>query len=210
MSFRRLFFWSLLLFAVSCARHPNDALCTGDLLFIENPDYPDETSMDGAIEAATGSFIHVAIVDVDADGQVWVIDATRRRGVDRHSLDTLLSDFSTEDGRKPVLTVKRLKDTTGVHRYVQNALSFIGQSYDETFLPDNGAMYCSELVRESYRMEDGTYLFEDQPMNFRNAQGAFPPFWQDHFARLGLPIPQDTPGTNPTDLAASPLLINRK
>lgn len=207
---RRLVLWGFLLFAVSCARHPENDLQAGDLLFVENPEHPDETSMDGAIEAATGSFIHVAIVDIDMDGQVWVIDATRRRGVDRHPLDTLLSDFATEDGRKPVLTVKRLKDTTGVHGFVQRALSFIGQPYDEAFLPDNGAMYCSELVRESYRMEDGTYLFEDQPMNFRNAQGAFPPFWQDHFACLGLPIPQDTPGTNPTDLAASPLLTIRE
>ena len=43
-------------------------------------------------------------------------------------------------------------------------------------------------------------------MNFRNADGTMPQFWTDLFSRLGEPIPEGEPGTNPNDMARSTLL----
>ena len=186
---------------------------TGDLLFIGIPgDYSlDEGSMSEAIASATGdgsglNLIHVAILEKDSEGRDWVIDATIKHSVDRHPLDTLKSDFTLKDGSQPVYIVKRLKDTTGVASFIVNAKNALGEPYDVAFLPDNGARYCSELVRDSYRLADGTYLFDEEPMNFKNAEGEMPVYWEQLFALLGMPVPQGVPGTNPQGMCASPLL----
>lgn len=157
--------------------------------------------MDEAIVSATGNLTHVAIVEIDADGNRWVIDATPQRGVCRYSLDTLI-----QDNPGAVFLVKRLRDTSGVSRFVDNARRFIGEPYDLSFLPGNDAHYCSELVRDAYRRPDGEYLFEDRPMNFLAPDGSMPSYWESLFGELGMPVPQGIPGTNPQDMSASPLL----
>ena len=209
---KKIFVFLALAASLACCTSRPEALRTGDLVFVGIPaDYSIEAdSMDDAITAATGekgqmNLIHVAIAEVQGDS-TWIIDATIRHGVDRHPLDTFLRDFTLKDGSLPVFVIKRLKGSHDVASFVEQAKAFCGQSYDMAFLPDNGALYCSELVRESYRAADGSYLFENQPMNWKNAEGEYPLYWQELFARLGTPIPQDVPGTNPQDMAASPLL----
>ena len=157
--------------------------------------------MDEAIVSATGNLTHVAIVEIDADGNPWVIDATPKRGVCRYPLDTLVLD-----NPGATFLVKRLRDTSGIALFVGNARRFVGEPYDLTFLPDNGAHYCSELVRDAYRRPDGNFLFEERPMNFLAPDGSMPPYWESLFDRLGMPVPQGIPGTNPQDMSASPLL----
>lgn len=184
---------------------------TGDLLFVGIPgDYTlDESEMDGAISAATGAtdlnLIHVAILEVGKD-TTWIIDATIKHGVDRHPLDTMFKDFTLKDGSQPTYIVKRLKHSKKAAQYVENAKKFLGLPYDVAFLPDNGALYCSELVRESYRTPEGGYIFDEKPMNFKNANNEFPVYWQQLFALIGQEIPQDVPGTNPQDMSGAPVL----
>lgn len=183
-----------------------DRLRSGDLVFVGIPmEYSlDTDSMDGAIAAATGSgrlnLIHVAIAEVRGDS-TWIIDATIKHGVDRHPLDTFLADFTLRDGSYPTFKVMRLKDDANAALYVENAKKFIGQAYDPAFLPDNGAMYCSELVRDSYRDEDGNTVFSEAPMNFKDENGEFPVYWEQLFARLGMAIPQGITGTNPQKMS---------
>ena len=43
-------------------------------------------------------------------------------------------------------------------------------------------------------------------MNFKDADGNFPVYWQQLFERLGQPIPQDVPGTNPQAMSKEPAL----
>lgn len=189
------------LLAFTACGHPARVnLQTGDLLFVGSCD-EDPGSMDEAISSATGNLTHVAIVEVDADGRTWVIDATPKRGVYRYPLDTLI-----QDNPGATFLVKRLRDTSGVSRFVDNARRFIGEPYDLTFLPENEAHYCSELVRDAYRRQDGSFLFEDKPMNFLAPDGSMPPYWEALFERLDMPVPQGIPGTNPQDMSASPLL----
>ena len=89
---------------------------------------------------------------------------------------------------------------------IERARKFIGQPYDYSFRPDNGKMYCSELVWESYLAPDGSRRFPARPMNFLAADGSLPRFWAELFAGLGEEIPQDIPGTNPNDMARDPQL----
>ena len=185
--------------ALSACHSPVDRLQTGDLLFVGTSE--EAGSMDEAIVAATGNLTHVAIIQVDQAGMPWVIDATPKRGVSRYPLDSLI-----QANPGAIFLVKRLKDTTGVSLFVENALRCIGTPYDLTFLPDNDAYYCSELVREAYRRPDGSFLFDAAPMNFLSSDGSLPAYWEELFERLDMPVPQDVPGTNPQDMSRSPLL----
>ena len=78
--------------------------------------------------------------------------------------------------------------------------------YDNAFLPDNGALYCTELIRESYRTPEGEFIFPEKPMNWKNSEGEIPPYWTWLFGLLGMEVPQDVPGTNPHDMALLPIL----
>ena len=206
-SMRRVLLLITAILLASC----KSGIKTGDLLFVGIPgDYSlDESEMDGAISASTGTtslnLIHVAILEVGKD-TTWIIDATIKHGVDRHPIDTMFKEFTLKDGSQPTYIVKRLKDSRKAAQYVENAKKFIGRPYDVWFSPDNEAMYCSELVRDSYRTPDGDYLFDAKPMNFKNASGEFPVYWQQLFALIGQEIPQDIPGTNPQDMSEAIVL----
>ena len=198
-----------LLLAAGCSPK-NDIPRSGDLLFVAIPaDYSlDTTEMSSGIAAATGeagslNYIHVAILEVEGDS-TWIIDATIKHGVSRYPLNTFLTDFTLRDGSLPHFEVMRLKD--GPRDLVANAKMFIGEPYDVYFLPDNGAHYCTELVRDSYLDETGAPIFESAPMNFKGEDGEFPVYWEQLFGLLGMPIPQGVEGTNPYDMHLSPLL----
>ena len=199
---RRAFVILLMLCSAACS-FVSESLQTGDLIFVsEGAGSANSGSMSEAIVSATGAITHVAIIEVDGSGTTWVIDATPKRGVARYPLASLLKDNPGAS-----FTVKRLRDTSGVSRFVENAKAFIGQPYDLTFLPDNDAMYCSELIRESFRLPDGTCLFEEAPMNFLAPDGTVPAYWEQLFEDLGMEVPQGVPGTNPQQMSQSPLLV---
>lgn len=190
-----------------------ERLRTGDLIFVGIPeDYSlDKDSMDSAITDATGdaqglNLIHTAIAEVDDAGRTWIIDATIKHGVDRHPLDTFLRDFTLKDGSWPVFEVMRLKDDRQAAASVERAKQYLGRPYDVHFSPTDEALYCTELVYDSYLDADGQPIFHAAPMNFKDADGNFPLYWQQLFARLGEPIPQDIPGTNPQAMSKEPAL----
>ena len=194
--------------------------CTGKASAIENGDLvfvgfradssAAQGSMDEAIVSATGSgevnMVHVAIVEVEGDS-LWIIDATRRRGVSRYPLDEFIKDNTGRRGSS-VLVVRRMKDNSLAAEWIERAKTFLGQPYDSLFLPDNGAMYCSELVRESFLSAGGEHLLEDKPMNFKGPDGEYPLYWKNLFEGLGMDVPQGVPGTNPHDMSNSPQLYS--
>ena len=207
-------FWILgMVFVMAGCGGEKIGLRTGDLVFVGLPHEVtlSDEGAEGAIAAATGegelNFIHVAIVEVDPCDSVWIVDATLRHGVARYPLREFLSDFNRSDGSFPAFVVMRPDgDEDALEGYVQNAKAFIGQPYDTTFLPGNDARYCSELVRDSYVTSDGEYLFDTVPMNFKNSDGEFPTYWVRLFSRIGEPVPQGLPGTNPQAMSSSAIL----
>lgn len=177
-------------------------LQTGDLLFQVGRD----GGMNDAIAQATGDeldfdYTHVGIAIVGPDGP-QVIEATGGVGVVITTLDEFLSRSAmSADG--PVVTVARLISARREQislQAIERAKTFMGQPYDTSFLPNNGKIYCSELVWESFQ-DDGTAIFDAQPMNFRAPDGTMPPYWIAHFEALGEPIPEGVPGTNPHDMS---------
>lgn len=171
----------------------------GDLLF-----FSEEGAMGNAIKASTGKYTHVALVEsLGHRDTVWIIDATQKHGVSRRPLTTKYGSSDFPD-------VYRFKyGCFSIDSVLARARSFIGQPYDNAFLPDNGALYCSELVYEVFLndcSDKGKHLIEAKPMNWRDKNGNLPKYWKKHFKKLGMPVPEGVPGTNPTDLSRSPML----
>ncbi len=194
---RSLLYIGILLCGFSCARNA-PCLHPGDLLF----QVGETSEMTGAITAATGkerqlNYSHVGIA-VRSRGVGSVLEATSDGGVRVTALGDFLARSARIDGR-PAVTVMRLRDTTGVAAAIERARKFIGQPYDYSFRPDNGKMYCSELVWESYLAPDGSRRFPARPMNFRAADGSLPgsgqnclPDWERRFPRI---FPERIPTT---------------
>lgn len=201
---KSLLYIGMLFSAVSCGR-PTPELHPGDLLFQVGK----TSEMTEAITAATGeaqrlNYSHVGIA-VPAAGADSVLEATSDGGVRLTALADFLGRSARIDGR-PAVTVMRLRDTTGVTAAVARAHTYLGQPYDYSFRPDNGKMYCSELVWASYLAPDSSRLFTARPMNFRAADGTMPQFWTELFAKAGEEIPEGVPGTNPNDMARESIL----
>lgn len=188
-----ILFFIFLLTLTSCTGKENNTLRSGDLVFqVSGGSEMGEAITDATAKNASVSYDHVGIVCVE-DGKTFVIEATPKQGV----VLTAWEDFTEQaDGM-----VMRLRQPCDMEKTIARAKSHLGEAYDWSYLPDNGKMYCSELVYESYRTTDGKPLFTARPMNFRNADGEMPAFWTDLFSRLGEPIPEGLPDTNPNDMA---------
>lgn len=176
--------------------HPRYTLQSGDLLFLDNS----RSDMEKAITASTGEYSHVALVERDSADDVWVIEASPKNGVQRvpyrqFEREHLVGFFG---GNIDIYRLTVAFDTAAV---LARAKSLVGKPYDDAFLPDNDAYYCSELIQTAF---GGIIL--SQPMNWRDADGNLPEYWAKHFEELGVPVPEGVPGTNPTDMSRSPLL----
>lgn len=193
---RSFFFLGLLFIITYCLSVCSaQSRTTGDLLFVRSKD----SKMEKAISASTGKYTHVALVERDHNGYVWVIEADRQNGVQRISFN----DWEKEhNGQYDVFRLTQPFDTADV---IFHAKQFLWKPYDDAFLPDNNQIYCSELIYECF-WKDGEHLFEAKPMNWRNADGNIPEYWIEHFRELGVPVPEGVLGTNPTDMAKSPLV----
>ncbi|MDE5609140.1 MAG: hypothetical protein K2I66_02000 [Bacteroidales bacterium] len=203
-----------LLLAMTIACHSNGRRAgeayvpqSGDLLFV----LADASAFSGAIADATAQhdslkFSHVAIVGVQ-NGQPYVVEASSRCGVARTAWDTFFSLAPKIDGKPGVVAMRVVADGFHAEQALARAETHIGEAYDWSFLPNNGKMYCSELVYESYLLEDGRALFSARPMNFRNAEGHLPEFWRTLFEELGEAVPEGIPGTNPNDLSKETSLV---
>ena len=181
---------------VVCRNEINDTLQSGDLIFLNN----NRSDMEKAISASTGEYTHVALVERDSTGDVWVIEASPKYGVQRISYEQfernhLLGFFG---GNMDIYRLSVPFDTAAV---IARAKKLVGKPYDNAFLPDNDAYYCSELIQVAFGG-----IFPSQPMNWRDDEGNLPEYWIKHFEELGLPVPEGVPGTNPTDMSRSPLL----
>ena len=173
---RKLYF--LLLFTlVGCS-----LLHTGDLLF-------HVVSQGNAITDVTPGMIdHVAIV-MSPDS---VIEAVGK-GVKTTPIDSLRQ----QDGYYLMARVKGADSKQSL----RNALQYLGRPYDRLYLPDNDAIYCSELVQLSFVDKHGKRLFSPIPMSFHDATGRITDYWRQFYAKHQLEVPEGEPGTNPGELS---------
>ena len=153
----------------------------------------DTSGMGQAVKESTGQYTHVALVERVVNS-LFIIDATQKRGVARRPIENTFAN-------KMSVEVYRLTIPFDTSAIIARAHTLIGKPYDNAFLPDNGAYYCSEFIQVIYDT-----LFPSAPMNWRDKEGKLPEYWENHFKELGIPVPEGVLGTNPTDLSRSPLL----
>lgn len=156
---------------------------SGDLIFVK-----DLSDMGQAIQESTGNYSHVAIF---LDGQVY--HATVEGGVIAQSPEDFFEAEKVYDlYRYPKIDSKEVKKL---------AESFLGSPYNASFFPNGDGFYCSQFVAEILP------IFETIPMKFGDDTQEISDFWREYYRDLGLPVPLNQPGTNPSQLAASPLLV---
>ena len=151
-------------------------------------------------EAGELDFSHVGIIEISESGEANVIEASPEEGVRSVSLQEFLDNSPKIEGRSGVV-IKRLQIDIEPGKIIETAKGYTGESYDWWYLPNNGKMYCSELVYESFVDAEGKHIFEATPMNFRNPDGSMPEFWTELFGKLGAEIPEGVEGTNPNGIA---------
>ena len=155
----------------------------GDLIFVK-----DLSDMGQAIQASTGNYSHVAIF---LDGSIY--HATVEGGVLAQSPEAFFEVEKVYDlYRYPKIDHKEVK---------KQAESLLGSPYNASFYPDGDGFYCSQFIAEILP------IFETIPMKFGNDTQEISDFWSEYYRELGLAVPLNQPGTNPSQLATSPLLV---
>ena len=155
----------------------------GDLIFVK-----DDSDIGQAIQESTGNYSHVTIF---LDGQVY--HATVEGGVLAQSPEDFFEVEKVYDlYRYPKIDHKEVK---------KQAESFLGSPYNASFYPAGDGFYCSQFVAEILP------IFETIPMKFGDDTQEISDFWSEYYRELGLAVPLNQPGTNPSQLATSPLLV---
>ena len=155
----------------------------GDLIFVK-----DLSDMGQAIQASTGNYSHVAIFLDDS-----IYHATVEGGILAQSPEDFFEVEKVYDlYRYPKIDHKEVK---------KQAESLLGSPYNASFYPDGDGFYCSQFIAELLP------IFETIPMKFGNDDWEISDFWSEYYRELGLPVPLNQPGTNPSQLATSPLLV---
>jgi len=80
--------------------------------------------------------------------------------------------------------------------------------YDQLYLTDSAALYCSELVVDMFTAANGGKpFFLETPMSFRDkTTGEVLPSWVQYYGMFGMPVPEGQPGSNPGDISNDPRL----
>ena len=157
-------------------------LASGDLIFVS-----ENTEMGQAIQASTGNYSHVAIF---LDGSIY--HATVEGGVLAQSPEDFFEAEKVYDlYRYAAIDCPEVK---------KKAESLLGAPYNASFYPDGDGYYCSQFVAAILP------IFETIPMKFGEGEEEISSFWKAYYRELGLAVPLNQPGTNPSQLAQSPHL----
>ena len=155
----------------------------GDLIFVK-----DNSDIGQAIQASTGIYSHVAIF---LDGLIY--HASGKAGVIcQKPIDFFESDCLYDIYCYPQIDIQLVK---------KSADQYLGAPYNASFYPDGDGFYCSQFIAELLP------IFETIPMKFGNDVQEISDFWKEYYKELGLAVPLNQPGTNPSQLAISHLLV---
>lgn len=149
---------------------------------------------DNAITDVTQGIEGMKIEHVGIYYNSYIIEATPRNGVCLTPIDS----FIKRNGGRVI--VGRV-DSADIKLSIENALSYKGLPYDNIFMPDDSAIYCSELVQKSFVRNDSSLIFSPIPMSFHDASGNITPFWIAFYKQRGMEVPEGQPGSNPGELS---------
>lgn len=176
----------------------------GDLIFQDMDCGP----LCDAIEAVTqgyngNDFSHMGMV-YHRNDTLYIIEAAGK------AVRLNMYDKFAKNTKKPMY-VGRLKKQhlKLIPQAIDFSLKQLGVPYDEEYLYDNGAYYCSELIYDAYMFANGgRRFFRLYPMTYKQpGTNAFFPAWVNYYKTIGKEIPEGKPGCNPGGMSTSDKII---
>lgn len=194
-----LFLW-ILCSCVSQREIAFSSLQIGDLIFVEAR----QENLSGAINRVTQTsehenFDHIGILEILDEG-MFVLHASPKLGSVRQPFQEF---YQSNLKNQQNMVVYRLRKEFGnaVPSAIGKAKTMLGKPYNSTYVLNEEQYYCSDLIERAFRSHG---IFEHIPMNFKNPKtGEIDDFWKSFYKNFGIAVPQDEPGTNPNQLAAS-------
>ncbi|MFA6838526.1 MAG: YiiX/YebB-like N1pC/P60 family cysteine hydrolase [Dysgonamonadaceae bacterium] len=180
---------------------------SGDLLFTVGSG---NSELLQAIQNSTSNdkqlpFTHVGILEITNKKDTLIIEATTPEGVIITPIKEFFNKTATLNNKK-LLVVGRLKPNYqyAIPQAIENAKYYLGSTYDYAYDEENADIYCSELVRFSFKDSTNGFIFDPIAMTFKNqSTGQFDAFWVESYNKMGLEIPEGKNGTNPSDMFTS-------
>jgi len=198
---KTLLFFFLGISTLFAQQHMNvGQLKDGDLLFQDMDCGPLCDAIEAVTEGYEGrDFSHMGMV-YHRNDTLYIVEAAGSA--------VRLSTFEkfSKNTKKPML-VGRLKE--GHKKLIAPAISFslqqLGVPYDDEYVYDNGAYYCSELIYDAFmHANGGKPFFQLYPMTYKQpGTDVFFPAWVEYYQSIGKPIPQGQPGCNPGGISTS-------
>lgn len=117
---------------------------------------------------------------------------------------------SNDAEKKPRYLVGRLNSSFSslVPLAIDYGLQLRDLPYDQFYLTDEKALYCSELVVDMFKAANGGEPFVvERPMSFRDkVTGEILEAWTHYYQQFGMEVPDGEPGSNPGDISKDPRL----
>lgn len=176
------------------------ALKDGDFIFQDMDCGP----LCDAIEAVTegynsNDYSHMGII-VHKSDSVFVAEAAGSA-----VRLTAMQKFA-KNTKKPMLVMRLKKKYRNlIPAAIDFSLKHIGTPYDNEYVYNNGAYYCSELIYDAFMYANGGKpFFTLYPMTYKQpGTDDFFPAWVKYYKTLGKPIPEGMPGCNPGGISKS-------
>lgn len=180
----------------------------GDLLFQNTG----TKTIDNAIKEVTATsmaknYSHVGMA-MEKQGQWFVLEAIPKEGICQTPLTKFLNRNKNKFNKSQT-TVARLDPY--YQPYISKAIEYgierIDTPYDEIFLWDDDAYYCSELIYKMFSTQEipgDSIPFLTHPMTFNDNTGNPMPSWVSYYKERKHEIPEGIEGTNPNLMASSP------
>lgn len=180
----------------------------GDLLFQNTG----TDTIDNAIKEVTATsmaknYSHVGMA-MKKEGQWFVLEAIPKEGICQTPLTKFLNRNKNKFNKSQT-TVARLDPY--YQPYISKAIEYgierIDTPYDEIFLWDDDAYYCSELVYKMFSTQEiprDSIPFLTHPMTFNDNTGNPMSSWVSYYKERKHEIPEGIEGTNPNLMASSP------
>ncbi|WP_245895649.1 YiiX/YebB-like N1pC/P60 family cysteine hydrolase [Flavobacterium album] len=172
----------------------------GDLIFQDMDCGPLCDAIEAVTEGYKGKdFSHMGMVYFRNDS-LYIIEAAGSS-----VRLTTLKKFSQNTSKE--MPVFRLKEK--YRKLIPAAVAFslqqIGVPYDEEYVYDNGAYYCSELIYDAFMFANGGKpFFQMTPMTYKQpGTNEFFRAWVEYYKSIGKPIPEGLPGCNPGGMSVS-------
>lgn len=197
-----IFFLTAIIASCQSNTIDNKAFQEGDILFQDLDCGAACDAIELVTEGVDGyDFSHCGIV-ANVDGKLQVVEAYG--AVRATPIDSFLNRSFDEDS-KPKVLIGRPKDQALAHRSATLSKDYIGSPYDDAFVLDDNAYYCSELVYECFKKaNDNNAYFPLNLMTFKEpGTDSIMPFWKEYYKDLGLPVPEGEKGINPGAISRS-------